>query len=95
MAIILNVSFNNTIYDMKKKGSDFLLKLGIGLVIIGLLIVLLDWLIIYFLASIFIAMGIFLIVMVFAEEKHIWISLVYVKEMELYKVQLMHLIKAQ
>jgi hypothetical protein len=38
---------------------------------------------------------IFLIVTVFAEEKHIRISLAYVKEMEHYKVQLMHLMKAQ
>ena len=48
-------------YDIKKQGSNFLLKFGIGLIVVGLLILLLKELIILILASIFIAMGIFLI----------------------------------
>ena len=50
------------LYDLKTQGSNFLLKLGSVLIFIGLLILLLKELIILILASIFIGVGVFLIV---------------------------------
>ena len=50
------------LYDLKTQGSNFLLKLGSALILIGLLILLLKELIILILASIFIGVGVFSIV---------------------------------
>ncbi|MAM98394.1 MAG: hypothetical protein CMG26_01775 [Candidatus Marinimicrobia bacterium] len=51
----------NLFYNIKGQGSNLLFKIGIALIFIGLLILLLKEIIILILASIFIALGIFLI----------------------------------
>ena len=53
------------LYNMNNQGSDLLLKAGIALIALGLLILLLKEIIILVLASIFIAIGIFLITVFF------------------------------